>query len=211
MLSYKYQCAFVCVLKCKLCCSSDIHCIYLWKYGRHWSLWSMSSRVCCTQHHTCLYKKGPWPIFILPLFHHPPLPPLHSDPQFFLQPLSINDPSLDVQTDPAMTQSLLNSPQDSPFPIHALNLFQSIVTSIPQHLTAPPLTLTQYQNIWFKVTAAVSRSRVLCRPPPKLGSIEMDIVFKYVFVFNTFWHGSNMFLCALALSALLLTHANIEM
>lgn len=34
--------------------------------------------------------------------------------------------------------------------------------------------------------------------------------FKYMFVFNTSWHGSNMFLCVLALSALLRTLANIE-
>lgn len=70
-------------------------------------------------------------LFLLPLFHHLPLPPLLSGLSF-LSPVNDLVP-LDVQNDAAVTQILLNSPQDSLFPLCiALNLFQSIVTSIPQ-------------------------------------------------------------------------------
>lgn len=112
-----------------------------------------------------------------------------------------------------ITQILSKFTQDSRFQFrNAINLFQAVITSLHQFYQAPVLTLTWCQNIWFKVMTAISKPTVPRTPPPKVCCIEIntalvtkclslipsDVVF-------------NVFLCVLALRALLLTRANIEM
>lgn len=112
-----------------------------------------------------------------------------------------------------ITQILSKFTQDSRFQFHnAINLFQPVIASLHQFYQASVLTPTWCQNIWFEVMTAISKSTVPRTPPPKVCCVEIDtaLVTKYLPLIPSDMI-FNVFLCVLALRALLLTRANIEM
>lgn len=112
-----------------------------------------------------------------------------------------------------ITQILSKFTQDSRFQFHnAINLFQPVVTSLHQFYQASVLTPTWCHNIWFKVMTAISKPTVPRTPPPKVSCVEIDtaLVTKCLSLIPSDMI-FNVFLCVLALRALLPTGANIEM
>lgn len=111
----------------------------------------------------------------------------------------------------SLHSNFVNFTQDSRFQIrNALNLFQSIITFLPPSPSSSPLDPNLISEHLFQGNNSCQWGQSSLQTPT-LYSVEIDIVFGYMFTFNTILHGSNMFLCVLALIALLLTLANIEM